>query len=78
MCRRLVTDCKFHIWHQVVWAAMLITRFTKVPEPAEDEGKLSYTNFKWVVWHEAFLHILDKLKEFSKTGYCHKCYDEII
>ena len=57
---------------------MLITRFTKVPEPAEDEGKLSYTNFKQVVWHEAFLRILDKLEEFSKMGYCHKCYDEII
>ncbi|KAF8127384.1 hypothetical protein EV363DRAFT_1401113 [Boletus edulis] len=49
-----------------------------VPEPAENEGKLSYTNFKRVVWHEAFLRILDKLDEFSKTGYCHKCYDEII
>jgi hypothetical protein len=57
---------------------MLITRFTKVPEPAEDKGKLSYTNFKQVVWHEAFLRILDKLEEFSKMGYCHKCYDEII
>ncbi|KAF8452167.1 hypothetical protein L210DRAFT_3608318 [Boletus edulis BED1] len=49
-----------------------------VPEPAENEGKLSYTNFKRVVWHEAFLRILDKLNKFSKTGYCHKCYDEII
>lgn len=36
---------------------------TKVPESAKDEGKLTYINYKQVIWHEAFLHILDKLAE---------------
>lgn len=51
---------------------------TKVPEPAKDEGKLMYTNYKHVIWHEAFLRILDKLAELSNVGYRHKCYDEIV
>ncbi|KAF8120295.1 hypothetical protein EV363DRAFT_1191298 [Boletus edulis] len=49
-----------------------------VPEPAKDEGKLSYTTYKRVIWHEAFLCMLKMLIELAKTGYCHVCYDEII
>ncbi|KIJ66780.1 hypothetical protein HYDPIDRAFT_174145 [Hydnomerulius pinastri MD-312] len=49
-----------------------------VPEPAKEERKPGYTNYKRVVWHEAFLRILDKLAELSRLGYQHECYNKIL
>ncbi|KAI6006349.1 hypothetical protein F5J12DRAFT_905767 [Pisolithus orientalis] len=48
-----------------------------VPESAKEEGKTSYTNYKCVIWHEAFLCIIDRLAELSKLGYKYECYDKI-
>ncbi|KAH0827769.1 hypothetical protein J3R83DRAFT_3387 [Lanmaoa asiatica] len=50
----------------------------QVPELAKDEGKLTFTNYKCVIWHEAFFYILDKLAKLSKVGYYHECYDKIM
>jgi hypothetical protein len=50
----------------------------QVPEPAKEERKTGYTNFKRVIWHEAFLRLLEQLVTLSKTGYSHECYDKII
>ncbi|KAI9457934.1 hypothetical protein HD554DRAFT_2042222 [Boletus coccyginus] len=48
-----------------------------VPEPAKDEHKTSWTNFKRVIWHESFTILLEDLFQLSQTGYKHKCYDEV-
>ncbi|KAI9574141.1 hypothetical protein HD554DRAFT_2228583 [Boletus coccyginus] len=48
-----------------------------VPEPAKDEHKTSWTNFKCVIWHESFTILLEDLFQLSQTGYKHKCYDEV-
>ncbi|KAI6005210.1 hypothetical protein F5J12DRAFT_905946 [Pisolithus orientalis] len=48
-----------------------------VPESAKEEGKTSYTNYKHIIWHEAFLCIIDRLAELSKLGYKYECYDKI-
>ncbi|KAI9572239.1 hypothetical protein HD554DRAFT_2320517 [Boletus coccyginus] len=48
-----------------------------VPEPAKDEHKTSWTNFKRVIWHESFIILLEDLFQLSQTGYKHKCYDEV-
>lgn len=50
----------------------------QVPEPAKDEHKTSWTNFKRIIWHESFLKLLETVIPLSRTGYRHKCYDEII
>ncbi|KIK13566.1 hypothetical protein PISMIDRAFT_47615, partial [Pisolithus microcarpus 441] len=49
----------------------------QVPESAKEEGKTGYTNYKRVIWHEAFHFILDKVAELSKIGYKYECYDKI-
>ncbi|KAG0698920.1 hypothetical protein DFH29DRAFT_809715 [Suillus ampliporus] len=43
-----------------------------VPKDADQSGKLSYTNIKCVVWHKAFLKLLELVIIFSKTGFTHK------
>ncbi|KAI6107526.1 hypothetical protein EDD17DRAFT_1776127 [Pisolithus thermaeus] len=48
-----------------------------VPESAKEEGKTRYTNYKCIIWHEAFHFILDKLAKLSKIGYKYECYDRI-
>ncbi|KAI6146925.1 hypothetical protein BKA82DRAFT_35708 [Pisolithus tinctorius] len=48
-----------------------------VPESTKEEGKTGYTNYKHVIWHEAFLCIIDRLAELSKLGYKYECYDKI-
>ncbi|KAI5986488.1 hypothetical protein EDD15DRAFT_2389855 [Pisolithus albus] len=48
-----------------------------VPESAKEEGKTGYTNYKRIIWHEAFHFILDKVAELSKIGYKYECYDKI-
>ncbi|KAI5981570.1 hypothetical protein EDD15DRAFT_2391765 [Pisolithus albus] len=48
-----------------------------VPESAKEEGKTGYTNYKRVIWHQAFHFILDKVAELSKIGYKYECYDKI-
>ncbi|EIW85767.1 hypothetical protein CONPUDRAFT_48530 [Coniophora puteana RWD-64-598 SS2] len=41
----------------------------------EKEGKLSYTNFKRVVWHQSFKTFLDEIATYSSAGMVHECYD---
>ncbi|KIK97231.1 hypothetical protein PAXRUDRAFT_136714, partial [Paxillus rubicundulus Ve08.2h10] len=49
-----------------------------VAEDAEEDGKLLSMNLKCVVWHEAFLKLLDSIILLSKTGFAHKCFDSTI
>ncbi|KAI5982651.1 hypothetical protein EDD15DRAFT_2377451 [Pisolithus albus] len=49
-----------------------------VPELAKEESKTGYVNFKHVIWHEAFLKLLEKVAELSKVGYLHECYDGVL
>ncbi|KAI6004782.1 hypothetical protein EDD15DRAFT_2359613 [Pisolithus albus] len=50
----------------------------QVPESAKEEGKTGYTNYKHIIWHEAFHFILDKVAKLSKIGYKYECYDKIM
>ncbi|KAG1899351.1 uncharacterized protein F5891DRAFT_1128989 [Suillus fuscotomentosus] len=49
-----------------------------VPEDAGEEGKLGYTTLKCVVWHESFFKLLELAAQYSKTGYLHKCHNNIV
>ncbi|KAG1845088.1 hypothetical protein DFJ58DRAFT_717530 [Suillus subalutaceus] len=49
-----------------------------VPEDAGEEGKLGYTTLKRVVWHESFKKLLEHAAQYSKTGYSHKCHNDIL
>ncbi|KIK17106.1 hypothetical protein PISMIDRAFT_112092, partial [Pisolithus microcarpus 441] len=49
-----------------------------VPELAKEERKTGYVNFKRVIWHEAFLKLLEKVAELSKVGYLHESYDGVL
>ncbi|KAI5989534.1 hypothetical protein EDD15DRAFT_2171237 [Pisolithus albus] len=49
-----------------------------VPEDAQEEGRLGYTNLKRVVWHESFVKLLDDVVQYSHTGYSHtSIYDKV-
>ncbi|KAG1858351.1 hypothetical protein C8R48DRAFT_544380, partial [Suillus tomentosus] len=48
-----------------------------VPEDSDEDGKLSYTNLKRVVWHESFSILLVTIMVLSATGFAHECYDGI-
>ncbi|KAG1876519.1 hypothetical protein DFJ58DRAFT_720982 [Suillus subalutaceus] len=48
-----------------------------VSEDADEEGKPGFINLKRVVWHEAFLKLLELVAQYSKSGYSHTCYDKI-
>ncbi|EGO19929.1 hypothetical protein SERLADRAFT_373989 [Serpula lacrymans var. lacrymans S7.9] len=43
-----------------------------VPEDEAHKGKTTFANFKNIVWHEAFLKILESIEPLSKTGYWHE------
>ena len=44
----------------------------------EEEGKLSYTTLKCVVWHVAFVKLLEEVATYSRMGYAHtSSYDHI-
>jgi hypothetical protein len=49
----------------------------QVSEDADEEGKPGFVNLKRVVWHEAFLKLLELVAQYSKSGYSHTCYDKI-
>ncbi|KIJ59110.1 hypothetical protein HYDPIDRAFT_177922 [Hydnomerulius pinastri MD-312] len=49
-----------------------------VPEDAEEEGKLGYTNLKRVIWHESFAQLLNDVTRYSTTGYAYTCYDKVM
>ncbi|KAG2741161.1 hypothetical protein P692DRAFT_201727134 [Suillus brevipes Sb2] len=49
-----------------------------VPTDSNEDGKLSYTNLKRVVWHKAFVKLLESIILYSKTGFAHKCFDGIM
>ncbi|KAG2746305.1 hypothetical protein P692DRAFT_201867904 [Suillus brevipes Sb2] len=42
-----------------------------VPEDSDEDGKLSYTNLKRVVWHESFSILLITIMVLSATGFAH-------
>lgn len=44
-------------------------------EEAEHKGKTTWTNFKRIVWHESFRHILSTIRDISRTGYQMRCAD---
>ncbi|KAG1837031.1 hypothetical protein DFJ58DRAFT_718946 [Suillus subalutaceus] len=48
-----------------------------VSEDADEKGKPGFVNLKRVVWHEAFLKLLELVAQYSKSGYSHTCYDKI-
>ncbi|KAG2049418.1 hypothetical protein BDR06DRAFT_893895, partial [Suillus hirtellus] len=47
-------------------------------EDANEEGKTGFTNLKRVIWHESFAVFLELVAQYSKTGYAHKCFDQIL
>ncbi|KAG1739543.1 hypothetical protein EDB19DRAFT_1928076 [Suillus lakei] len=49
-----------------------------VAEDANEEGKTGFTNLKRVIWHESFAVFLELVAQYSKTGYAHKCFDQIL
>ncbi|KAG1730467.1 hypothetical protein EDB19DRAFT_1897064 [Suillus lakei] len=49
-----------------------------VPEDAGKEDKLGYMNLKRVVWHKLFFKLLELATQYSKTGYSHKCHNNIL
>ncbi|KAG1868959.1 hypothetical protein DFJ58DRAFT_714136 [Suillus subalutaceus] len=49
-----------------------------VSEDANEEGKTGFTNLKHVIWHESFAVFLELVAQYSKTGYAHKCFDQIL
>ncbi|KAG2133578.1 uncharacterized protein EDB93DRAFT_1242820 [Suillus bovinus] len=44
---------------------------------ADEEGKPGFINLKRVIWHEAFLKLLELVAQHSESGYSHTCYDKI-
>ena len=57
---------------------MLSYYMSQVADDAAEEGKLRYTTLKRTVWHESFLKFLEHIAQYSKTGYSHECYDNIL
>jgi len=51
---------------------------TKVPGDSENNGKLTWTNLKRVVWHESFLKILNSIIQLSKVGFAYKTFEGIM
>ncbi|KAF8834824.1 hypothetical protein BDN67DRAFT_992580 [Paxillus ammoniavirescens] len=49
-----------------------------VSEDSGQDGKLTFTNLKHVVWHQSFLKLLDSIILLSKTGFAHKCFDDVL
>ncbi|KAG1765353.1 hypothetical protein EDD22DRAFT_978791 [Suillus occidentalis] len=49
-----------------------------VSEDADEEGKPGFVNLKCIIWHEAFLKLLELVVQHSKSGYSHTCYDKIM
>ncbi|KAI6003353.1 hypothetical protein EDC04DRAFT_2871830 [Pisolithus marmoratus] len=47
-----------------------------VPEDSANDRKLSYTNLKRVVWHQAFLKLLNSITCLSKVSFVYKTYDD--
>jgi hypothetical protein len=61
--------------HKIFCANIL--NFWQPPEDANDKGKVGYINFKRVVWHEAFWHLLESIADHSATGFWVKCADHV-
>ena len=52
--------------------------FEQVEEDSAETGKTGFVNHKQVVWHASFLKLLESSIRHSKTGYHHKCADDIV
>jgi acyl-CoA thioesterase FadM len=50
----------------------------KVEEDSAETGKTGCVNHKQIVWHASFLKLLESAIWHLKTGYHHKCADDII
>jgi Plavaka transposase len=56
----------------------LYTDFSPQVEEMAKEKKKKFIDFKQVVWHKSFLHILKSIQRLSRTGYYYKCFNKII
>ncbi|KAG0696993.1 hypothetical protein DFH29DRAFT_984460 [Suillus ampliporus] len=66
------------IWHgEGIGGGRVVGWLPIVSEDADEEGKTGFVNLKRVVWHEAFLKLLELVAQHSKSGYSHNCYDKI-
>ncbi|KAG2046353.1 hypothetical protein BDR06DRAFT_977542 [Suillus hirtellus] len=50
----------------------------KNPTDSSEDGKLSYTNLKHVIWHVAFIKLLESITLYPKTGFAHICFDAVM
>ncbi|KAG1891827.1 uncharacterized protein F5891DRAFT_1131475 [Suillus fuscotomentosus] len=48
------------------------------PTDSSEDGKLSYTNLKHVIWHAAFIKLLESITPYPKTGFAHICFDAVM
>ncbi|KAF9537471.1 hypothetical protein CPC08DRAFT_651734 [Agrocybe pediades] len=48
-----------------------------VPEDAGETGKTKFVDLKRVVWHKGFEHILESIKDWTKTGCVFTCADGV-
>lgn len=60
------------------WYPRCTDASSQIAEEAEHKGKTTWTNFKRVVWHESFRHILSTIREISATGYQMRCADGVV
>jgi len=58
--------------------ALPINKLSQVDEDPGETGKKGYVNFKRVVWHKAFFHILELIQLYGKLGFQMKCGDDIV
>ncbi|KAI6131231.1 hypothetical protein EDD16DRAFT_1514591 [Pisolithus croceorrhizus] len=49
-----------------------------LPIDSANDRKLSYTNLKRVVWHQAFLRLLDSITCLSKVGFTYKTHNGLM
>ncbi|KAG2338644.1 hypothetical protein BDR05DRAFT_893244, partial [Suillus weaverae] len=49
-----------------------------VSKDTDKEGKPEFVNLEHVIWHKAFLKLLELVMQYSKSGYSHNCYDKIM
>ena len=55
-----------------------IADLLQVDEEASETGKKEFADFKHVVWHDSFSHLLKSLQSHASTGYMTCCGDNIL
>ncbi|KAG1865264.1 hypothetical protein F4604DRAFT_1881913 [Suillus subluteus] len=66
-----------HIWNGETFGGGRIVGWLPIMNAGE-EGKLGYTTLKRIVWHESFFKLLEHAAQYSKTGYSHKCHNDVL